>query len=116
MTNEQFEECLKNNTPVYQVWFKGTTRRKKKCNISKFGLVQVMWLNTSVVHSCDLGTYFMYVTSDNINNAYNKILNKMYNDAKYDLNQAKRNMDKVNKLKAKINSEVNANEKTWKVY
>lgn len=80
MTDQQFEKCVKNKTPIYKVWINsnGSKIHQKKMPYSYFenSWITRGWINESLWFGPS-DTRGMYVSGNNINECKRKLIDEL---------------------------------------
>jgi hypothetical protein len=105
MTDQQFEKCIKNKTPIYKIWINinGTKIHQKKMPYSYFenSWISRGWINESLWYGTD-NTRGMYVSGNNINKCKLKLINELKREELQKIKKAEKQIERLCKIEEEL--------------
>lgn len=105
MTQKQFDTCVQNNIPIYEIWIKEKLHKKK---ISYNEVARCIdWINTVIPYSTTLHCEVMYVSEDKFDKSVNKLLTYLEKQEKEKITEATKKLKYLKQVKKVIKGDVN---------
>ena len=105
MTDQQFEKCVKNKTPIYKIWINlnGTKIYQKKTPYSYFenSWIARGWINECVWYGTD-STRGMYASGSNINKCKLKLINELKREELQKIKKAEKQIERLCKIEEEL--------------
>lgn len=102
MTDRQFEKCVQNKIPIYQIWIQGSKFRKKKVKYDEFKYGGVAWINENIPYDCELCCDFMYASEDKLESCKCKLYNYLERQQLQIIKQAEKELQILQILKGEL--------------
>lgn len=105
MTDQQFEKCVKNKTPIYKVWINvnGTKIYQKKIPYSYF---EKSWIGAAWINKCvwfgPNNTRGMYMSGNNLNKCKLKFINHLKQEEFQKLKRIEKSIERLKKIEEKL--------------
>jgi hypothetical protein len=105
MTDQQFEKCVNNKTPIYKIWINSnyTKIHQQKMPYSYFekSWIVTSWINECVWFGTD-GTRGMYVSGNNLNRCKLKLINCLKREELQKIKKAEKQIERLQKIEEEL--------------
>lgn len=109
MTDQQFEKCVNNKTPIYKIWINSnyTKIHQQKMPYSYFenSWIATSWINESVWYGPD-NTRGMYVSGSNINKCRLKLINCLKREELQKIKKVEKQIERLQKIEEQNNDKL----------
>jgi hypothetical protein len=105
MTDQQFEKCVKNKTPIYEVWIhaNGSKIHQRKISYSYF---EKTWTATSWINECvwfgPNNTRGMYVSGNSLKKCKLKMISELKRAELQKIKKAEKQIERLQKMEEEL--------------